>query len=193
MRTEIPVSVPDGELGEWKVSTFTVTEEEAKFQNMRAMISNSARFIEPGTYKRLTKNGEVIMSNTPVEIMDLDPLFYEVKWNEPKTILLAGLGLGVALTGLLDFDFIERIDVVEIEPDVIELVGKHYDDPRVTIICADIFDFKPSTKYDVIWFDIWPSICSDNLDDIKKLFDKFRPYCKWQGAWALNELIKEEF
>ncbi len=64
---KIEIDVPDKKVGRWEVSTFTVTKNDADMFNMRAVFQGG-RFIIPGVYKKLCRDGKVIMSNTPAEI-----------------------------------------------------------------------------------------------------------------------------
>jgi hypothetical protein len=189
----IDIDVPDGMSGDYEVSTFTVSEEAAEFENLGAAIGHSSRYIDAGTYKKLTQLGEVVMSNTPAEIDDHRPLFFRVKIKKPETVLLNGLGLGVALKEILKSETIKRVWVIEKSHDVIKLVGPTYvRDPRVTIIEADAFTYKPSkgVRYGAVWHDIWNTICEDNLPEMKTLHRKYGRRCDWQGSWG-RELCRE--
>ena len=113
-----------------------------------------------------------------------------------KRILINGLGLGVCLAAILESDVPEKIVVVEKSEDVIKLVGPTFEnDSRVEIIHADALEYKPpkGEKYDAVWHDIWPNICSDNLESMKKLHRKYGRRAAWQGSWArgLCELQKK--
>lgn len=190
---KIDVNVPDGELGNYAVETYTLTEEDLSLFNMRALFKPGGRTIEPGTYKRLVRTSSpvgigsrvVLMSNTQAEIDDQHNFIWRAK--QAKTVLINGLGLGVALTEILKSDTICSVTVIEISPEVIALVGPTFTgDSRVTIVYGDAFLYKPprGTKYDVVWHDVWDYICEDNLDDMKKLHRKYGHRCKWQGSWA---------
>lgn len=182
---EIKIDVPDGKKGNWEVSSFTITEEQAKFENMRAMFSSSSRPIRPGNYKRLTRNGAVIMSNTPAEISD-HMVFIRRCRNVGGRVLINGLGLGVALKAILESDKVESVDIVEVSKDVIDLVGPTYtQDPRVNIIHCDALQYKcPRNDYTSVWHDIWDEICADNLESMKMLHRKYGHKTQWQGSWA---------
>lgn len=183
---KIPVAVPDGNSNEWAVSTFTISEEDADFQNLRALFHPGARFIEPGTYKRLTRNGRVIMSNTPEEIGDLTSFMWRAK-TDGGHILINGLGLGVALAGILDSDKIEDITVIEKSEDVLNLVAPTFqNNKRISIIHADAFDWQPprGQRYNVVWHDIWDDICRDNLPEMTRLHRKYGRRANWQGSWC---------
>jgi len=186
-------TVPVGKEGEWEVVEFTVSETEARTFNMRLSFKPgcSGRTIKVGTYKKLTCNGEIVMSNTSAEINDH---FEILTWGEGD-ILIAGLGLGVVLDGLLQKKEVNSITVIEKSAEVIKLVAPTFAvDKRVNIINADIFEWKPpkGIKYDYIWFDIWNDMCGDNLEGMKKLHRKFGRVGKWKGSWCrdLCEMYK---
>lgn len=188
-RMKIDINVPDGKSGDWEVSTFTVTEEEIKIFNIRAMFQPGCRTMSAGIYKKLTRNGQTIMSNTPAEIQDHRYFIYKAIKSE--SVLINGLGLGVALTKILNND-IGLVTVIEKSKDVISLVSPTFSsDHRVEIIHADAFDYKPpkGKKYDVVWHDIWDNICSDNLPEMTRLHRKYGRRTNWQGSWC-KELCK---
>jgi hypothetical protein len=81
---------------------------------------------------------------------------------------------------------VEHIDIVENNPDVIELVGQHLTaDPRVTIHLDDALTIKwpRGTKWDLGWHDIWPLITDENLPEMDRLRARYRRSIKWQGSW----------
>ena len=181
----IDISVPDGKSNEWAVSTFKVTEKDLKMANLRAMFKPGCRTIPPGTYKRLTRNGSVIMSNTPSEIRDHQLFIHMAK--QGGDILINGLGLGVALTAILQYPNVTHVTVIEQSTDVIALVAPSFNhDNRVTIINADAFEWKPpkGKRYTAVWHDIWDNICADNLPEMAKLHRKYGRRTDWQGSWC---------
>ncbi len=182
---KINIDVPDGKSGIWEVSTFEVTQKDATFANMRAYFAPGARIIHPGTYKKLTKNGHIIMSNTPAEIQDHLEFIRIAK--QGGHILINGLGLGVALTEILKSEKVKTVTIIEKSKDVISLVSGHYlKDPRVSVIEADCFEYKPPKggRYAAVWHDIWDNICGDNLPQMTKLHRKYGRRTEWQGSWC---------
>lgn len=182
---KIDVTIPDGVSGEWSVQSFDVSEELAKLENLRSIISFSNRSIEPGTYKRLMYNGIVVMSNTPCEIRDHLSFIYKAQ--KCKNILINGLGLGVALKAILESEIVEKVDIVEISDDVINLVKPTFSsDSRVNIIHSDAFTYKlnKGIRYGAVWHDIWNYICADNLLEMTRLKRKYGRFCEWQGCWG---------
>lgn len=186
----IEINVPDGVSGEWKVETFIVSEEDAKFASMRAMLHGGRGCLPAGTYKKLTRHNYLIMSNTPDEIRD----FMGFVWNAEDSILVNGLGLGVLLKALLNKPDITDITVIEKSEDVIKLVAPTYlTDKRVTIINADAFEWKPpeGKRYNAVWHDIWDDICSDNLKEMEKLHRKYGKRTDYQESWCRSECKRQ--
>ena len=187
---ECKVNIPEGQSGDWKVEKFTVSEEEAKFHNMRAMFSFSdrGRPIKPGIYTRLMRDRTVVMSDTPAEITDHIWFIQDAIGN----VLLNGLGLGVVLKGLLLKEEVEQVIINEISEDVIQLVSPSFKDKRVIINHADAFTWKPEDiRFNFIWHDIWDDICEDNLSEMKKLHRKYGHYLQkpsFQGSWGRDRI-----
>lgn len=187
------IDVPVGISNDWEIARFEVTEDEAKFHNLREALHGSRRNISPGVYTRLTRRGNVIMSNTPAEIHDNHNLMRHVRIcpiiADNDHILINGLGLGVTLQLVLDKPAIKHLTIIEKSEDVIALVAPHwkarYGD-RLTIIHADAFDWQPpkNKRYGVVWHDIWDNITSDNLPEMHKLHRKYGRRCDWQGSWC---------
>ncbi len=187
---DIEINIPDNKINNWEISTFEVSEQDADFHNMRAMFKPGSRTIKSGKYKRLTHNGQIIMSNTSAEISDHLSFIFRAK--KSKNVLINGLGLGVALTEILKSEIVENITIIEKSKDVIDLVAPSFEsDKRVNIIHADAFEYKPikGIKYDAVWHDIWDNICADNLPEMTKLHRKYGKRTDWQGSWC-KELCK---
>lgn len=180
-------SVPCGRRGPWAIEEFDISEAEAKFFNMRASWRPGSRVfcVEPGRYKRLvhTTRG-VVMSNTHMEVftnrqaLDASEGF----------VLINGLGMGMLLEAVLAKPQVERVKVIEMDSDVLGLVGPHFaSDPRLELVQADALTYKPprGEQYDFAWHDIWDDITSDNLPQMKALTRKYRrPRAKAQACWA---------
>ncbi len=178
----INVTVPDGKEGDWSVETFTVSEQESMFTRMRA-IQHPEGFVAPGSYKRLKRGGVVVMSNTQMEVSTNQPIIRNATGN----VLINGLGLGMVLTAILERNDIRSVTIIENAPEVIKLVGSHFEkDRRVKVILCDAFEFKPpkSSKYDAVWHDIWDYMCEDHLSEMTRLKRKYVRKCEWQGCWS---------
>ena len=175
---EYKVNWPECARGPWKIERFEVAESDT----MMSFFSYGSRAPIPGTYTRLTRNGHVVMSDTMAEVSDLYELFRKAK----GSVLIHGLGLGVALRGVLLNPDVTDVTVVEIDEDVIALVGPFFDDPRITIIHGDAFTWQPEKGrcWNAVWHDIWDDLCTDNLDGMAKLHRRFGRRTDWQGSWG---------
>ena len=146
--------IPAGELGTVTVVKRTATEDDVKLHNMRAMWRPGQRTIDPGTYTELRIRGRLVMSDTRAEYRDHSVFIHRARGH----VHINGLGLGCVLACVLPK--VDRVTVVEKNPDVIAYVGPHFDDPKVEIIHGDALEWKPAkgTRYSAVWHDIWPDI-----------------------------------
>ena len=182
------VDVPEGQSGDWKVSRFKATEQAVAFFNLREMV-RSKRYMKPGTYTELTHCGSIVMSDTPAEMVDHQDMIRRVHGGH---VLITGLGLGVVIQAVLDEPNVEHLTVVELSEDVISLVAPHWQgryNGRLTVIQADALEWTPprGSHYSIVWHDIWPNICGDNLGNMRRLHRKYQRRCDWQGSWCQAE------
>lgn len=182
---EFKVNVPEGTSGKWSVEHFTVTKAGSEFDRVRAFVAGSDRYVPEGTYTKLMRGGSIIMSDTPDEIRDHIGAIQRASGR----CLVAGLGLGMVASAMLQKPEVDHVTIIEVSPDVIALVGPWLTERfpgRVTIIEADILSWEPpkGEKWSAAWFDIWEEICGDNIDDMKKLHRRFARRATWKGSWA---------
>ena len=183
---QIKINVPDGKSGNYEVETFTVREDDARLMRIRSIFGSGRGLIQPGEYKKLKRDGVMVMSNAPDEIRDFMPFVHRSR----GSVLVNGLGLGVLLRALLAKDEVEEVTVIEKSADVIKLVAPTYaHDKRLTIIHADAFEYKPpkGKRYNCVWHDIWDTICSDNLPEMKTLHRKYGRCSDFQLSWCRRE------
>jgi len=174
------------------IQRFSISRDEAFFYNMRA---DDLLRIKEGTYCKLIVDGELMMSDTPMERMsNLDFIS-----NANGRVLIAGLGIGMIINAIIEKQSVKEIVVIEKYQDVIDLVLPKINHPKLKVICADIFDYKleEGDKYDCIYFDIWANICTDNLNEMKTLHKNFKKHLNtdkndfcWMDSWLKNFLEK---
>lgn len=107
-------------------------------------------------------------------------------------ILKTGLGLGCFVRMCLQKPEVEHIDVVEIDPGIIQHFGAEFaGNPRVTLHHADAFKFDLSHgPWDLAWHDIY---CSGNIGLQEKhaeLICRYMPAATLQGAWNLPRITR---
>lgn len=177
------VCVPEGAAGAWRVERFTISEDQADVSNIEMMFRPGGRRIRSGSYTRLMRGSQLVMSDTPDEKRDHAWFVREARGD----VLINGLGLGMVLGAVLRKLEVSSVTVVERSADVIKLVGPSYlADRRVTIVQGDAFAWKPPTgvRYGAVWHDIWDDICSDNLPQMHRLHRRYGRRADWQGSWA---------
>lgn len=133
-----------------------------------------------GKVAKLLVRGQLVMSDSYHERRSNSYAVHMAKGD----VLVAGLGMGMILHPILDKENVRTVTVIEKEPDVIALIQPSLPSPKLAIIQADIFLWKPpkGAKYDMIYFDIWPDMCADNLPEMAKLHQRFKFY-KAPGAF----------
>lgn len=190
--------------GPWSIEPFTVTPDGAQIDYLRSLGDGGGRWTPPGDYLKLANDDEeigVMMSNTPDEINDHNAAFTVAEGR----VLVSGLGLSCVVSGLLAVADVQHIDVIELDEDVIRLVGPAFaNDPRVTIHHGDVltYEWPEGSYWDFAWHDIWSKISSDNLEpeDIegkpqetgvsyREVFERYGPMVGAQNAWALKEAV----
>lgn len=188
--------IPPGAQGSVRVEHFEVSEAEASFSRMReAATGGRERSVRPGTYTRLVVDGQLMMTDTQMEQETNAGLLRAARGN----VLIAGLGIGMVLVPLLKKAEVNTVLVVEKSQDVIDLVAPHLvkeHEDRLFVFQGDILTWKPdpSWTFDVIYFDIWPSITADNLDDMKALERRYRKVLKpggWMASWCKIECMRQ--
>lgn len=128
-------------------------------------------------------HGELVMEDSDRELGRHMPLWLAARGR----ILVTGLGLGCVVRGLLLNPEVEHVDVVEIDPGIIRVIGAEFAGcPRVTIHEADALQWPipAAARWDYAWHDLW---CPDN-DGLQRLhtslIKRFRPHVTVnQGAW----------
>lgn len=182
------IDLPECEEDGLRIERFTV--ERDSIANWRL----GARSTRPGTYTGLMLNGRLWMSDTDAEKRDhMEAAHQMVGWRA-KRVLINGLGLGMVLKAALSLDHIERVDVVENDERVLRLVGAYYArDSRVRLHHADAYEqmsrWPVGTCWDVAWSDIWPDLCTDNLESMAKLRRSYGRRTKWHDCWGRELLV----
>jgi hypothetical protein len=154
------------------VKRFFFDETKMAIWNMRQSRNGAMFRCINGHYCQLFVNNELMMSDTPMERQSN----LNFVRNANGRILIAGLGLGMIIHNILQRPEVQEVIVIEKYQDVIDLVQPKIQHPKLKVICADIFEWKPDKGdlFDVIYFDIWPEISTDNLKEISRLHNRFK-------------------
>lgn len=140
----------------------------------------------------LENSSEIVMEDSRRELSKHLPIWLAAHGR----VLVTGLGLGCVVRGLLASSAVEHIDVVEIDPGIIRVVGAEFaDNPRVTIHQGDALsvEFPTVQRWDFAWHDLW----TDGPDHLQvlhsQLFLRFRDRTGQQGAWAFPRHVARLF
>ena len=158
----IDCKVPDGETGIWRIKTIK-------------------------EFKVLFRKDRVVMSSAPVDVNDIIENLKDFK----GSVLLTGLGLGIAVNVLLDKAEVTDITVLEKEIDVINLVAPSFKNTKVKIIHADAFTWIPPKGkiYDFVWHDIFNFKHEIKRDEIERLNEKYAGIAKHCGLRSDHYLL----
>lgn len=179
--------VPEGVIGLAKIEHRVVPEFGARMAAIRG------ERLSAGTFCYLSVGGKLYMSDTDNE----RATNYDVLHESHGNVLIAGLGIGMILHPILAKSGVTSVTVVEKYQDVIALVNPTVAHPKLTVECADIYEWKPAKtrKFNVIYFDIWPSQSTDDLAAMAKLhqrgkfwLDRSDPHA-WMNSWNRERLM----
>lgn len=131
---------------------------------------------------------EVVMEDSNVELRRHAPIFR----HGHGRILISGLGLGCVVRGLLTKPEVEHIDVVEIDPRIIDRFGVEFaGDRRVTIHHGDAltYPWSETERWDVAWHDIHCTKEDSLVRLHAALVERFLYQCDRQGWWGSGARI----
>lgn len=192
------VTVPEGTSGDVRVARFTVGGTDAFMERLAMM--KGGRGVRQGTYTGLYRRGGLWMSDTPDERRDHMGFLSEVLRAGDKRVLVTGLGLGMVVAGLAEIPSVEHVTVVDIDPDVIRLVGPHVQrlladaGKGCLVVQGDAKDPKSwvgaEPMWDSAWHDIWKDLCTDNLPEMASMSRRYaRRVGRSQEFWG-RELLR---
>lgn len=174
-----------------RVELITKEKTEAITLNDMRIMRDGLPPVPIGKWTRLLIDGDLWMSNTPMETVSN----YGFCRKAHGKVLIGGLGMGLMLSELLPKKKVDSITVIEIDEDVVETIAPLFADDKLKIVEADIFDWKPNKgeKFDCIFFDIWQEINVDNLQEINRLHKKFKNYINRQNTESLMQSWMQDF
>jgi predicted membrane-bound spermidine synthase len=117
------------------------------------------------------------IADIPIEIRQHKEAL--VKMAPRGNVLVGGLGLGIAATLLANMPQVDRVDVVEINPDVIKLCDPHH--PKVRVIDDDLKAFLGAQQkwlWDSAFFDTWTATSEGAW---------------WEDVFPLRRIIGQRF
>jgi hypothetical protein len=132
-------------------------------------------------------DGEIVMEDSRRELQKHLPIWMKAKGR----VLVTGLGLGCVVRGLLANRDVEHITVVEIDKQILRVVGHEFSsNPRVRLIHGDALTIPLCERFDFAWHDLWTDGDTHLQILHAKLFDRCRDKVEIQGAWQFPRHLK---
>lgn len=182
----VPHSLGPQEFGSWRIQRIAADMTMVE-PNMTAMGPGLVGFPDYTLLRRTTGTTlhpawEVVMEDSARELRKHLPIWMAAHGR----VLVTGLGLGCVVRGLLAKPEIEHVDVVEIDPDILRVVGAEFrESERVTLIEGDALrvGWPPDIRWHFAWHDLW--IENGGLQFLHaELLHRYRGRVRAQGAWA---------
>jgi len=110
-------------------------------------------------------------------------------------VVVGGLGLGYVVEQLNVKPNVRSITVVEIAPEVIELVWPHIQHDKAKVVCDDIFHYlRKGRKFDYGYFDVHKDLSQEQNETVVKPLRKLaEQYIKPDHIfqWRENDICKQ--
>jgi hypothetical protein len=183
--SRVPESLKPQTFGLWTIRRFSVNDHPAGVRLADAFLIGfkSYTLLHHWTMATLhTHYGEIVMEDSVRELRKHLPIWMNAKGR----VLITGLGLGCVVRGLLANREVDKITVVEIDPQIIRVIGREFrNNKRVEIVQADAFKISFPEKFDYAWHDIWDEGPRHISTLHSKLLIRFSGQCAVQGAWGM--------
>lgn len=184
--------LPVGEQGVARIDHFIIGPVEM----LKSMTDFFEEFLPTGRYARLRVNGQLMMTDTPME----KRTNLEVVERARGRVLIAGLGLGMILRSILKKPEVAHVTVIEKYEDVVGLVLPSLTgySTRLDVIVDDVFKWKrPRSlpRFETIYFDIWPDSDVSLLPQMNQLHRRYRPMLSeggWMDSWTYG-MLREKY
>ncbi len=150
------------------------------------MTSTTKNRFEVKTKDLLIWNGQVVMSRTEEPL--LKKIFSSLSNLRPNSVLEVGFGLGVSAALIQEFMRPIHHDIVEIDRGVfrdIRFFTRQH--PSARGILGDFWDFKPTRKYDFIFYDTYAY--AEDADWDLQHYDSTEDDLSW--AARIRELLTD--
>lgn len=185
--------IPAASSGLWFIEKRTYDEERSGIRNGKRV------WVKPGTYtylrvytdSTLLSGGEIVMEDTIHELRT----HLGFVMHASGRVLVAGLGLGCVIRGLLANPNVEHVTCLENSKDVLKMVQPYMPAERLTIVKADALEWSIQNKdhFDCGWYDLWTNRDEGepHLDRWHtRLFVNLNRTVKRQGAWGYKRELK---
>jgi hypothetical protein len=149
---KVPIAVPAGQHGPW--SLYRQVIPQALLARVGGPVLTVLARMTPATLH--TEYGDVVMEDSDEELRRHLPIWMAARGD----VLVSGLGLGCVVRGLLANPRVNNIDVVELDPVILAVVGAEFEgNPRVRLHRGDAltypWNWRAGDSWDFAWHDVW--------------------------------------
>ncbi len=196
----LEILVPSVKLGSWELCTMHYAPYEAfvfddfKYTDDGRVIAQIGYFPRRYDYPCVKHDGREWMLITPNEINTMREPISRARGK----VLTFGLGLGYFAFMAAKKDEVERVDVVEIDEEVIELFVRYIlpqmdVKDKINVIRADAYEFAEREltdgSYDFVFCDIWHD-ASDGVSAYKRLKEYAKKAPNTEFAYWIEKTLK---
>lgn len=186
----VPASLEPQRFGPWTIERRPYPRTRAGREHYILLWRQSRRRSEiPGEDPLVLEEPACVMEDSPIELAKHLPIWLRARGR----VLVTGLGLGCVVRGLLASRDVTAIDVVEIDPAIVDVVGREFEPafPRVQLHQGDALALELPGSWDYAWHDLW----TDGAEHLQvlhsKLFLRFAGRARWQGAWEFPRYLRK--
>lgn len=174
----LPLSVQTGEFGPWKLERIycrsAAETQLVGFDNFALLSCQTMRTMHQA-------RGAIVMDDGVRELSRHLPIWRAAAGR----VLVTGLGLGCVVRALLTKPEVTHVDVIEIDPLIIERIGPEFEtDPRVTLRQANALTVSLHGVWDYAAHDLWHETKSVPLMHANLIF-KHYDNIRYQTAWGM--------
>ena len=149
--------------GDAEISILDYTKKTLGFYETMSGLRNER-------YACLKVGGQIMMSETPMEHRTNSWFVCHAHGD----VLIGGLGIGMIVLAIQDNDDVQSVTIIEKSESVINAVVPQLPlNNKVKIIQGDVFSYKPETRFDCVYMDIWAYVNEDVYEEMKKLKRKY--------------------
>jgi hypothetical protein len=161
-----------GAIGRARFARWRVSDSDARLaEDLQRRWSPGAEGhpLPAGDYTVLLIDDAFSMCDAPFMLRNYVPFVESAEGD----ILLTGLGLGCLVRGLLARPAVRSVTVLELHPEVIELIAPHLPADRLEVIHADALTWTPphGRRFDAAMLDI-----TDDRDLVERLVEHHAPH-----------------
>lgn len=189
--SDTPFSSPVSVIPESSSGNITITKRVMPAGTRMEMLGGGGllRYKEDITLTLLKEDERLWMSDSPSEMADMEVMASYAQGH----VFVAGLGLGLLAHKLAENEKVDKITIVEINKNIIDLV-KDYLPEKVEIVHSDFTVYittHEQSQFDYFILDIYPDISSDDFEVMLNHWALITKEGKRGCIWGLGLVVEQ--